>query len=205
MPLTALMVVYTFIGLSITAEPITESRAPAGTVALPTDSVPIPPDAVLPEAASGRLQAVGPDRTARLRLAYKVLGSDFHDGTKTTGADLLYAYAFAYRWGVRDGGEGAHYDPFVDAARSVVLIDTMAWPAACLPYVPDSGYVAPSLDVTAQFHRAVPDSEWLLCEARAPIAQHGLIGGQTRVWSTDGKLVASGGGQLLCRPQPAGG
>jgi hypothetical protein len=58
------------------------------------------------------------DRTVRLRLTYKVLGSDFHDGTKTTAADLLYAYAFAYRWGARAGGEGAHYDPFVDAATA---------------------------------------------------------------------------------------
>ncbi len=94
-------------------------------------------------------------------------------------------------------------DPFADAARALLLIDTMSWPAACQPYVPDSGYVAPSLDVSVQFHRAAPDSEWLLCEATAPVAQHGLIGGQTRIWSADGQLLASGAGQLLCRPQPA--
>jgi acyl-CoA thioesterase-2 len=94
-------------------------------------------------------------------------------------------------------------DPFTDAARSVLLIDTMSWPAACQPYVPDSGYVAPSLDVTVQFHRAAPDAEWLLCAAGAPIAEHGLIGGEARIWSPDGRLLASGGGQLLCRPRPA--
>lgn len=91
-------------------------------------------------------------------------------------------------------------DPFTDAARSLLLIDTMSWPAACQPYVPDSGYVAPSLDVSVQFHRAAPDSAWLFCDAGAPVAQHGLIGGQTRVWSVDGQLLASGVGQLLCRP-----
>jgi acyl-CoA thioesterase II len=94
-------------------------------------------------------------------------------------------------------------DPFVDAARALLLIDTMAWPAACQPHVPASAYIAPSLDVTAQFHRAAPHSEWLLCDAAAPVAQDGLIGGQCQVWSADGQLLASGGSQLLCRPAPA--
>lgn len=94
-------------------------------------------------------------------------------------------------------------DAFADAARSVLLIDTISWPAACQPYAPDSGYVAPSLDVSVQFHDQAPDADWLLCEATAPIARHGLVGGQCRVWSPAGKLLASGGGQLLCRPAPA--
>jgi acyl-CoA thioesterase II len=95
-------------------------------------------------------------------------------------------------------------DPFADAARHVVLVDTMLWPAACLPYVPDSGYVAPSIDLTLQFHRLAPQSAWLLSDATAPIAGDGLIGAQSRVWSEDGQLLASGGGTLLCRPQPPG-
>jgi acyl-CoA thioesterase II len=93
-------------------------------------------------------------------------------------------------------------DPFVDAARSLLLIDTMGWPAASRAYPRDSGYIAPSLDVNAQFHRLAPDCEWLLVDAVAPVAANGLIGGQGRVWSIDGKLLASGGGQLLCRPAP---
>jgi hypothetical protein len=116
-PLTALMVVYTFIGLSITAQPIVESRTAAAPVA-EGETVAIPPDAVLPEAGSGRLLPVGSGRSARARLMYKVLGSAFHDGTKTTAADILYAVAFAYRWGVRDGGDGTRYDPHVDAATA---------------------------------------------------------------------------------------
>ncbi|MDX2170177.1 MAG: thioesterase family protein [Deltaproteobacteria bacterium] len=93
-------------------------------------------------------------------------------------------------------------DPFTDAARALLLIDTMTWPAACQPHLPDSGYVAPSLDVSVRFHAAAPAAEWLLCEAAAPIARHGLIGGAAHVWSPDGALLASGGGQLLCRPAP---
>lgn len=93
-------------------------------------------------------------------------------------------------------------DPFADAARSLLLIDTMGWPAACRAHEPDSGYVAPSLDVNVQFHRLEPESEWLLVDAVAPVAAAGLIGGQARVWSPAGRLLASGGGQLLCRPVP---
>jgi acyl-CoA thioesterase II len=94
-------------------------------------------------------------------------------------------------------------DPFVDAARALLLIDTMVWPAVCSAYAPgDRAVIAPSLDVTAQFHRLVPDSEWLLCEASAPVAADGLIGGRSNVWSADGRLVASGTAHLLCRPAP---
>jgi len=119
-PLTALMVVYTFIGLSIAAEPITESRVAAEPNEVATDTVAIPPDAVLPEAQSGRLLPVGPGRTAKLKLTYKVFGSASHDGTKTSAADFLYAYAFAYRWGGRGTGENPHYDPFIDTATASV-------------------------------------------------------------------------------------
>jgi acyl-CoA thioesterase-2 len=93
-------------------------------------------------------------------------------------------------------------DPFVDAARSLLLIDTMIWPATCQAYAGEMAYVAPSLDVTAHFHRAAPECEWLLCDAEAPVAADGLVGGRAAVWSATGQLLASGGAQLLCRPRP---
>jgi hypothetical protein len=117
-PLTVLMVIYTFIGLSITAEPIVESREVAAVPSAVTTEVAIPEEAILPDAQSGHLQPVGKNKFARVRLTYKVLGSAFHDGTKTSVADLLYAYAFAYRWGVRSGGEIARYEPFIGAATA---------------------------------------------------------------------------------------
>jgi hypothetical protein len=110
-PLTALMVAYTFVSLSILSEPIVERRPPAQpTVARTT--IAIPEDALLPEPGTGRLQTVGAGHSARLKLTYRVLGSAFHDGTRTTAADLLYAYMFAYRWSVR-GAVAAPYDPEV--------------------------------------------------------------------------------------------
>jgi hypothetical protein len=116
-PLTALMVVYTFVGLSITAEPIVGQRESAPPSAV-TEAIDVPADAVLPEPADGRLQLVGPKTSAAAKLTYRVLGSAFHDGSRTTVADLLYAYMFAYRWGVRREGDEGHYDPVIDAATA---------------------------------------------------------------------------------------
>ncbi|MGH2359291.1 MAG: hypothetical protein ACRDGM_01945, partial [bacterium] len=117
-PLTALMVVYTFVSLSILAEPITEQRASAQSAADASFGVRVPEDAVLPEPGSGRLRPVGPGKIARQKLTYRDLGSAFHDGTQMSVADLLYAYVFAYRWGVRNAADPLHYDPFVDAATA---------------------------------------------------------------------------------------
>jgi hypothetical protein len=113
-PLTALMVVYTFVSLSILAEPLVE-RAPSAPAARATEFV-IPEDAVLPEPATGRLQPVGDGKIARQKLNYRVMGSAFHDGTRMSTADLLYAYMFAYRW----GSDGAHGDPLLAAATATM-------------------------------------------------------------------------------------
>ncbi|MFZ1105318.1 MAG: hypothetical protein WAN86_21115, partial [Hyphomicrobiaceae bacterium] len=64
-PLTALMVAYTVLGLSITAQPIVESRAVATPTAVATETaetLPIPPGAVLPRAPDGDLAT--PDKSA---------------------------------------------------------------------------------------------------------------------------------------------
>ena len=114
-PLTALMVVYTLVSLSILAEPIVERRETAQPSAAEVSAaIAIPSDAMLPEPGTGRLQPVGPDRSAKVKLTYRMLGSAFHDGTRTSVPDLLYAYMFAYRWGVRSDPNDSRYDPFVD-------------------------------------------------------------------------------------------
>jgi hypothetical protein len=116
-PLTALMVIYTFISLSILSEPIVEHRPSAQPTAVVPEALSIPEEALLPEQGSGRLERVGPGHVARLKLTYRVLGSAFHDGTRTTAADLLHAYMFAYRWGVRADAE-TQYDPAIAAATA---------------------------------------------------------------------------------------
>jgi acyl-CoA thioesterase-2 len=91
-------------------------------------------------------------------------------------------------------------DPFLDAARSLILIDTMMFPAAALAYEEPMRYIAPSLDLSVQFHRLVPDEEWLLCESLSPLAEDGLVGGSARIWTQDGRLVASGAQQMISKP-----
>jgi hypothetical protein len=75
---------------------------------------------VLPAPHTGRLQPVGRGKSAKLRLTYQMLGSAFQDGTKTSPADVLYAFAFAYRWGVREDAEDRQHDPFVAAATALL-------------------------------------------------------------------------------------
>lgn len=76
----------------------------------------------------------------------------------------------------------------------------MMWPAATMASEGYPSHMAPSLDVTVWFHQGAADAEWLLVDARSPFAGDGLVGGVARVWSDDGRLLASGGQQMLCRP-----
>jgi acyl-CoA thioesterase-2 len=90
-------------------------------------------------------------------------------------------------------------DPWVDACRSLILLDTGIWPAANNFHVRHS-YMAPSIDISAGFHRFRSDEQWLYSESRATSAANGLVGGDGRVWARDGTLLAVGASQLLCRP-----
>jgi hypothetical protein len=94
----------------------------------------VPADAVLPRPGSGALDRVGPGKRAADMVEYRVLASSFHDGTVMTAADILYPFAFAYRWGTptsrpavpaaraktsprQTGARAARtYDPVVDRA-----------------------------------------------------------------------------------------
>jgi hypothetical protein len=117
LPLTALMVIFTVLSLSILAQPIVERHAPARPTAAAPGAIAIPEGALVPEPGTGRLRAIGPARSAPLKLTYRVLGSAFHDGTRTTAADFLYAYMFAYRWAVPSEGD-SRYDPMIAAATA---------------------------------------------------------------------------------------
>jgi acyl-CoA thioesterase II len=93
-------------------------------------------------------------------------------------------------------------DLWVDACRSLILIDTLGWPAVCQLHV-DNAFVAPSVDITCTFHRARIMEPWLFAQATSLSANAGVIGCEAKVWSRDGALLAMGTSQLLCRPAPA--
>lgn len=91
-------------------------------------------------------------------------------------------------------------DPFLAQARALLLIDTMLFPAHWSRSATQLDYLAPSLDVSVWFQEDSRDADWLLVEAAAPHASEGLIHGCGRVWTRDGRLVASGGSNLLVLP-----
>jgi acyl-CoA thioesterase-2 len=94
-------------------------------------------------------------------------------------------------------------DPWLEAGRSLLMIDTAGWIASSQPH-PDSRFVAPNLDVTVWFHRFEPESEWLLIDQTGPVAENGLMSAYGRVFGESGRLLASGGAQLFCVPRQPG-
>lgn len=90
-------------------------------------------------------------------------------------------------------------DPFLDAARALILLDTFGFPAAYQRYR-SWEYLAPNLDTSAWFHSFNPGCEWLLIDHECILANHGLMAVSGRVWDTDGRLLATGAAQLCCVP-----
>jgi acyl-CoA thioesterase len=88
-------------------------------------------------------------------------------------------------------------DPFVDAARMLILLDTYGFPAAHRRYR-SWEYLAPNLDTSIWLHRFNPECEWLLVDHRCDVAEHGLMGVGGSVWDTGGRLLATGAAQLCC-------
>jgi acyl-CoA thioesterase-2 len=96
-------------------------------------------------------------------------------------------------------------DPWIDGARSVILVDLPSWPSAHRPHAwKQEPWMAPTLDLNVAFHQPTAGEDWLLCDGSAPLSTRGLFGWTARVWSTGGRLHASGGGQCLYRRMRAG-
>jgi acyl-CoA thioesterase-2 len=91
-------------------------------------------------------------------------------------------------------------DPWVDAARSLIVLDVMSWPSGSLPHAYlDPPFIAPSLDLYATFQHPGHDADWLLLDGHSPVADDGLLSWTGRVWTRQGRLLASGGGQAVFR------
>ncbi|HLW48079.1 MAG TPA: hypothetical protein VKW09_09975 [bacterium] len=80
----------------------------------------IPADALLPHPGTGAFDRVGAGRRAADMVEYRVLASAFHDGTTMTTADVLYPFAFAYRWGETADQKARAYDPAVGRDSALV-------------------------------------------------------------------------------------
>jgi acyl-CoA thioesterase len=98
------------------------------------------------------------------------------------------------------GRTGFTEDVWLDFGRAAFVVDIEQFAAATLGLpAAEVTFFAPTLDLHVAFHEPAPTQEWLLVEARGMAAGDGLIGGSARVWTPDGRLVASGGSQMLCR------
>jgi acyl-CoA thioesterase len=135
----------------------------------------------------------------RARAEERTLTWDFELRRRPLGEPRVLSW-FRFRpESASENGAGAWDDPYVDAARTLLLIDTMQFTASGAAYPELPRFLAQSLDLVVHFHRFAPGVQWLLCEATAPVSEAGLLNGRSRVWSHDGALLASGGQQMLWR------
>ena len=93
-------------------------------------------------------------------------------------------------------------DIFADCARPLQMIDTLLWPAHHRGIASGyPNYIAPSLDVSVWFHDSPHNGDWLFIDVHSPTAGNGLIHGTARVWSQDGRLLATGSSHMLVTPR----
>jgi acyl-CoA thioesterase II len=96
--------------------------------------------------------------------------------------------------------------PALRAATAAMWLDFPAWNAAAHAHPWPLTHIAPTLELTVQFHSALyacpraPD--WVLVDGACPTAASGLVGGTASLWSAEGRMLALCTTQMLCRPNP---
>ena len=71
----------------------------------------VPSDAFRLQPGTGALQPVGASTFASAKVVYEVLASPFEDGSEMDVADVIYPFAFAYRWGAKVNAGGNAHEP----------------------------------------------------------------------------------------------
>ncbi|KJS26991.1 MAG: hypothetical protein VR75_04710 [Hyphomonadaceae bacterium BRH_c29] len=94
-------------------------------------------------------------------------------------------------------------DPFVDAGRVLILLDTFGWLAQYPAHPEDepSPWIAPNIDYHYRFHRLTQHADWLHMRVKAPIALDGLMSTDGEIRDEAGHLLATGSSQLMCLPR----
>jgi acyl-CoA thioesterase len=94
------------------------------------------------------------------------------------------------------GGQ-TYSDPWVDACRYLIISDVSQFPTVATPFTPPLQFIAPTLDLTVEFHNFAPQEEWLLIEGTGSAAADGLIGAESRLWTRTGEVLATGQSHML--------
>jgi acyl-CoA thioesterase len=98
-------------------------------------------------------------------------------------------------WNRIPNGEGAK-NPWVDACRYLIICAGMMFPVAADPFTPPLRFIAPTLNLTVDFHTFHPDEQWLLADATGARAGDGILGTDTRLWARSGDLLATAQAQM---------
>lgn len=98
--------------------------------------------------------------------------------------------------------ETAIPDRQADALRQLFWLDFPGWNATIAAHEWPFRFLAPNLDLTVQFHRFAPQETWMLADGVALLAEDGLVGCVSRLWSEDGRLLATGTSKHMSRPNP---
>jgi acyl-CoA thioesterase len=93
-------------------------------------------------------------------------------------------------------------DAAADALRQLFWLDFPGWNATIAAHAWPFPYLTPNLDLTVQFHAFAPEAEWILADGAVPLAKDGMVGCAARLWTEDGRLLATGTSKHLCRPNP---
>jgi acyl-CoA thioesterase len=93
-------------------------------------------------------------------------------------------------------------DRQADAVRQLFWMDFPGWNATIAAHAWPFRYLTPNLDLTIQFHQFAPEEEWALIDGAVPVAADGLVGCNARLWTPNGRLLASGTSKHTCRPNP---
>ena len=103
-----------------------------------------------------------------------------------------------YQQWMRFTGSTPTTDPWLQAARLLLLVDLGAWPSIGRQHRVEQ-WMAPTIDVSCEFHRPGTGDEWFFLQGESPHAGDGLIASHQHVWNEQGQLLASGISHLLCR------
>jgi hypothetical protein len=74
----------------------------------------VPRDALRPEPGTGLLPRAGDWAFASHKVTYQVIASPYDDGSEQSVADVLYPFAFLYRWGAKAEGRDGALEPSLE-------------------------------------------------------------------------------------------
>lgn len=91
-------------------------------------------------------------------------------------------------------------DENADAVRQLFWLDMPGWNATIAAHPWPFRYFTPNLDLNIQFHSFAPEETWMLAHGTVPVAKDGVLGCVSRLFTADGRLLATGASKHVCRP-----